>query len=216
LIVIEEKDVVYKHFPIPLINRLEKHYLDINTVLEKWQKNIVEELKSWVERFVDVKAEQFVARHKYSPSEVFVGYHPDACASVVLQVSERRARSPLTEELYQQVSEEAKLLLLGCSTPDAVVRLRATSLGLSAAQSLSQEYYHRQQHDSFADFLQAQLRTVDLERRVVFTEITTFSRLLTSRDCESLESEVMDGALRPTVLSLQQFDTKSSFLREVQ
>ncbi|XP_034881723.1 E3 ubiquitin-protein ligase RNF213 isoform X2 [Mirounga leonina] len=216
LIVIEEKDVVYKHFPIPLINRLEKHYLDINTVLEKWQKNIVEELKSWVERFVDVKAEQFVARHKYSPSEVFIGYHPDACASVVLQVSERRARGPLTEELYQEVSEEAKLLLLGCCTPDAVVRLGATSLGLFAVQSLSQEYYHRQQHDSFADFLQAQLRTVDLERRVVFTEITTFSRLLTSRDCESLELEVMDGALRPTVLSLQQFDTESSFLREVQ
>ncbi|KAF2974844.1 hypothetical protein EK904_013645 [Melospiza melodia maxima] len=32
LIVIEEKEVVYKHFPIPLINRLEKHYLDISTV----------------------------------------------------------------------------------------------------------------------------------------------------------------------------------------
>nr|XP_025715341.1 E3 ubiquitin-protein ligase RNF213 [Callorhinus ursinus] len=216
LIVIEEKDVVYKHFPIPLINRLEKHYLDINTVLEKWQKNIVEELKSWVERFVDVKAGQFVARHKYSPSEVFIGYHPDACASVVLQVTERLGHSILTEELYQKVSEEAKLLLLGCATPDAVVRLDAASLGRFTAQSLSQEYYHRQQHDSFADFLQAQLRATDLERRVIFTEITTFSRLLTSHDCESLESEVMDGALRPTVLSLQQFDTESSFLRKVQ
>ncbi|XP_011226480.2 E3 ubiquitin-protein ligase RNF213 isoform X2 [Ailuropoda melanoleuca] len=216
LIVIEEKDVVYKHFPIPLINRLEKHYLDINTVLEKWQKNIVEELKSWVERFVDVKSEQFVARHKYSPSEVFIGYHPDACASVVLQVTESLGHSISADELYQKVSEEAKLILLGCATPDAVVRLDATSLGQFAAQSLSREYYHRQQHNSFADFLQAQLRTLDLERRVIFTEITTFSRLLTNHDCEILESEVMDGALRPTILSLQQFDTESSFLRKVQ
>uniref|UniRef100_A0A452UIM0 Uncharacterized protein n=1 Tax=Ursus maritimus TaxID=29073 RepID=A0A452UIM0_URSMA len=216
LIVIEEKDVVYKHFPIPLINRLEKHYLDINTVLEKWQKNIVEELKSWVERFVDVKSEQFVARHKYSPSEVFIGYHPDACASVVLQVTESLGHSISTDELYQKVSEEAKLILLGCATPDAVVRLGATSLGQFAAQSLSREYHHRQQHNSFADFLQAQLRTLDPKRRVIFTEITTFSRLLTNHDCEILESEVMDGALRPTILSLQQFDTESSFLRKVQ
>uniref|UniRef100_A0A452STR8 Ring finger protein 213 n=1 Tax=Ursus americanus TaxID=9643 RepID=A0A452STR8_URSAM len=216
LIVIEEKDVVYKHFPIPLINRLEKHYLDINTVLEKWQKNIVEELKSWVERFVDVKSEQFVARHKYSPSEVFIGYHPDACASVVLQVTKSLGHSISTDELYQKVSEEAKLILLGCATPDAVVRLGATSLGQFAAQSLSREYHHRQQHNSFADFLQAQLRTLDPKRRVIFTEITTFSRLLTNHDCEILESEVMDGALRPTILSLQQFDTESSFLRKVQ
>lgn len=171
LIVIEEKDVVYKHFPIPLINRLEKHYLDINTVLEKWQKNIVEELKSWVERFVDVNSEQFVARHKYSPSEVFIGYHPDACASVVLQVTKSLGHSISTDELYQKVSEEAKLILLGCATPDAVVRLGATSLGQFAAQSLSREYHHRQQHNSFADFLQAQLRTLDPKRRVIFTEV---------------------------------------------
>ncbi|XP_032177877.1 E3 ubiquitin-protein ligase RNF213 isoform X3 [Mustela erminea] len=216
LIVIEEKDVVYKHFPIPLINRLEKHYLDINTVLERWQKNIVEELKSWVERFADVKPDPFVAEHKYSPSEVFIGYHPDACASVVLQVTERLGPRILTDELYQKVSEEAKLILLGCATPDAVIRLGATSLGLFAAQSLSREYYHRQQHNCFADFLQAQLRTVDLGHRVTFTEITTFSRLLTSHDCEILESEVTDGALRPTILFLQQFDTESSFLGKVQ
>ncbi|XP_045839965.1 E3 ubiquitin-protein ligase RNF213 isoform X2 [Meles meles] len=216
LIVIEEKDVVYKHFPIPLINRLEKHYLDINTVLERWQRNIVGELKNWVERFAAVKAEHLVAGHKYSPSEVFVGYHPDACASVVLQVTERLGPRILTDELYQKVSEEAKLILLGCATPDAVIRLGASSLGLFAAQSLAREYYHTQQHNCFADFLQAQLRTADLGHHVTFTEITTFSRLLTSHDCEILESEVTDGALRPTILSLQEFDTESSFLGKVQ
>lgn len=46
-------------------------------------------------------------------------------------------------------------------------------------------------------------------------QITTFSRLLTSHDCELLESEVMDRALKLTILSLQQFDTEYSFLREV-
>ena len=174
LIVIEEKDVVYKHFPIPLINRLEKHYLDINTVLEKWQKNIVEELKVWVEKFIDVKAEQFLARPKYSPSDVFIGYHSDTCASVVLQVIEQLGHEVLTDELYQKVSEQAESVLLDCATPDAVVRLSASSLGQFTAQSLSEEYYYRQHHNSFADFLQAHLCTMDSERHAIFTEVIIF------------------------------------------
>ncbi|XP_006869704.1 PREDICTED: E3 ubiquitin-protein ligase RNF213 [Chrysochloris asiatica] len=216
LIVIEEKDVVYRHFPIPLINRLEKHYLDINTVLENWQKRIVEQLQAWVECFIRVKADHFHAKHKYSPSDVFIGYHSDTCASVVLQVIERQNHRDLSSEVYQTVLEEAKLILLGCATPDAVVRLSTSSLGGFMAQSLSQEYYHKQQHNSFADFLQTQLHMINLERPVIiFTEITTFSRLLTNHDCGVLESEVKDKAPRPTILSLQQYDTEYSFLKDV-
>ncbi|XP_011788597.1 PREDICTED: E3 ubiquitin-protein ligase RNF213 [Colobus angolensis palliatus] len=213
LIVIEEKDIVYKHFPIPLINRLEKHYLDINTVLEKWQKSVVKELRAWVEKFIDVKAEHFLNRHKYSPSDVFIGYHSDACASVVLQVTQRQGhREALTEELYQKVSEEARLILLNCATPDAVVRLSASSF---PAKSLSQEYFYKQRHNSFADFLQTHLHVTDLERHAIFTEITTFSRLLTSHDCDILESEVTGSASKLTLLWLQLFDTEFSFLKEV-
>uniref|UniRef100_A0A8D0UTN7 RING-type domain-containing protein n=1 Tax=Sus scrofa TaxID=9823 RepID=A0A8D0UTN7_PIG len=215
LIVIEEKDVVYQRFPIPLINRLEKHYLDIHTVLERWQKAVVEDLKGWVEGFIHVKAEQLRARPRYSPADVFIGYHSDTCASVVLQAVKRRGPRALTEELYQEVLDQAKLALLDCATPDAVVRLNASSLGGFTAKCLSQEYYHRQQHDSFADFLQAQLRPKGQGRRAVFTEVTTFSRLLTSHDCELLESELKDRALKLTVLSLQQFDTEYAFLKDI-
>ncbi|XP_023412590.2 E3 ubiquitin-protein ligase RNF213 isoform X4 [Loxodonta africana] len=215
LIVIEEKDIVYRYFPIPLINRLEKHYLDINSVLEKWQKDIVEKLKEWVGEFIHVEADQFQAKHKYSPSDVFIGYHSDTCASVVLQVIERQGHRDSTDDLYQTVFEEAKLILLDCVTPDAMVRLSASSLGRFTAQSLSQEYHYKQQHNSFADFLQAHLSMKDLEHHIIFTEITTFSRLLTSQDCWILESKVKGRAPRPTILSLQQFDTEYSFLKEV-
>ncbi|XP_023378779.1 E3 ubiquitin-protein ligase RNF213 [Pteropus vampyrus] len=221
LIVIEEKDVVYKHFPIPLINRLEKHYLDIHTVLERWQKDLVEKLKVWVEKFIDVKVEHFLARgmnspaHRYSAPEAFIGYHSDACASVVLRVTEGLGRSAPAEGRYCEVLEAAKLLLLDCATPDAVVRLSLSPLGLSVAQALSREYYGRQPRGSFADFVRAHLRSAHPERRAVFTEITTFSRLLTSHDCELLAAEVKGQAPRPTLLSLQQFDTELSFLKEV-
>uniref|UniRef100_A0A8D2D6D2 E3 ubiquitin-protein ligase RNF213 n=1 Tax=Sciurus vulgaris TaxID=55149 RepID=A0A8D2D6D2_SCIVU len=215
LIVVEEKNVVYEQFPVPLINRLEKHYLDLSSVLQRWQKDIVRALTRWVQEFADVKAHSFLGGHKYSPADVFIGYHSDACASVVLQAVERQGPQELTEELYHRVSEEAKLVLLDCATPDAVVRLGASALGSFTAQALSREYWSQQQHHCFADFLWAHLRTADQERHAVFTEVTTFSRLLTSGDGEALEAEVRGLALKPVILSLQQFDTEYSFLKEV-
>ncbi|KAL3881507.1 hypothetical protein ACJMK2_027939 [Sinanodonta woodiana] len=51
LIVVAEKDVVYKKFPIPLINRLEKHFLTVNTILTREQSQLAEELEKWVKDF---------------------------------------------------------------------------------------------------------------------------------------------------------------------
>lgn len=51
--------------------------------------------------------------------------------------------------------------------------------------------------------------------RFLTLQITTFSRLLTSHDCEMLAVEIKGEAPKPTILSLQQFDTEYSFLREV-
>uniref|UniRef100_A0A7N4NKI3 Ring finger protein 213 n=1 Tax=Sarcophilus harrisii TaxID=9305 RepID=A0A7N4NKI3_SARHA len=215
LIVIEEKEVVYKQFPIPLINRLEKHYLDINTVLEKWQKTIVEELQTWVENFINVNADQPFAKHSYSPSDVFIGYHSDTCASVVLQVTNNLKQQELTDEIYAMVSDKAKYMLLNCATPDAVVRLSSSRLGSFAAKALAQKYYCDQQHDSFADFLQDHLQRMESGCSIIFTEITTFSRLLTSHDSETLETELQGLAQKPRILWLQQFDTEYSFLKEI-
>lgn len=53
LIVVAEKQTVYKKFPIPLINRLEKHFLDINTMLSDAQQKLVKELEEWARKFVD-------------------------------------------------------------------------------------------------------------------------------------------------------------------
>ncbi|XP_039566699.1 E3 ubiquitin-protein ligase RNF213-like [Passer montanus] len=49
--------------------------------------------------------------------------------------------------------------------------------------------------------------------QTAFTEVTTFSRLLTSADAACLEREVQGKAQRPQILFLQQFDTEYSFLK---
>uniref|UniRef100_A0A8C8S421 RING-type E3 ubiquitin transferase n=1 Tax=Pelusios castaneus TaxID=367368 RepID=A0A8C8S421_9SAUR len=213
LIVIEEKEVVYKHFPIPLINRLEKHYLDINTVLEKRQRDIVVELKKWVNDFIAVDTDKyFIGKQEYSPSDVFIGYHFDTCASVVLQVTEKLKQTHHPDELMQHVQEEAQLVLLNCATPDSVVRLDSSQLSPSVADHLTSEYFKQQQHTSLVDFLHAHIHA-ESRHCTVFTEITTFSRLLTATDSEHLKAEVKVQSL--SIQSLQQFDTEHSFLKEI-
>ncbi|KAM4663579.1 E3 ubiquitin-protein ligase RNF213-like [Discoglossus pictus] len=207
LIVIEEKEVVYKDFPIPLINRLEKHYMDINTVLTKEQKAIVQELEIWIKDFTTVNTEQLLmGQQTYSPSDVFIGYHSDTCASVVLQANEMLKQKHPNNDNIKEVKNEATYILLNCATPDSVIRL--------SRPELVEEYFKRQNHNSLMEFVCSHIRS-RFEQRTVFTEITTFSRLLTSADKKVLEAEVQNEVKCIEVLSLQQFDTEHSFLKKI-
>ena len=55
LILIAEKSTVYEKFPTPLINRLEKHFVLTETVLqEEWQQEVHQRLNDWVEQFCNI------------------------------------------------------------------------------------------------------------------------------------------------------------------
>ena len=54
LVLIADKDKVYNKFPTPLINRLEKHYLTISTILTKKQENLMIGIEKWVNDFSKV------------------------------------------------------------------------------------------------------------------------------------------------------------------
>uniref|UniRef100_A0A672LBL4 RING-type E3 ubiquitin transferase n=1 Tax=Sinocyclocheilus grahami TaxID=75366 RepID=A0A672LBL4_SINGR len=210
LIVIEEKDVVYKQFPIPLINRLEKHYLDINTILKSEQKDLADKLKQWVACFIAAKSNHSIAPQVccYRPADAFVGYHSDTCASVVLQVTEQ-LKGQISDD-SKRILDEAKLILLNCATPDAVVRLDCTSLPKVETEQLSRVYFEDQKHSSLADFILSQIQQAG-PSHAFFTEVTTFSRLLTATETEQLQDIVQNIEL----LSLQQFDMENSFLKTI-
>ncbi|XP_054615147.1 E3 ubiquitin-protein ligase rnf213-alpha isoform X2 [Dunckerocampus dactyliophorus] len=211
LIVIEEREVVYKQFPIPLINRLEKHYLDIHTVLKTEQKRMVEELEKWVRRFVTVRSHYFDVNqsYEYLPSDVFIGYHSDTCASVTHQVLETQEDS--LEISHDKVLNEAKLVLLRCATPDSVVRLDCTDLPKVETEELAQVYFEKQKNSCLADFICAHTRQ-EVHRLSAFAEVTTFSRLLTASELKLLE-QMSQSVVE--LLSLQQFDTEQSFLKKI-
>ncbi|XP_029014016.1 E3 ubiquitin-protein ligase rnf213-alpha isoform X2 [Betta splendens] len=211
LIVIEEREVVYKQFPIPLINRLEKHYLDIHTVLRTEHKRIVDDLKKWVQSFVSLSSQHAPGQlYEYKPPDVFIGYHSDTCASVLLQVIDKLNGSVEDSDRERRVLDEAKDMLLKCATPDSVVRLDCTVLPKVESDHLARVYFEQLNNSCLADYVLAHTRQ-EVHCIASFTEVTTFSRLLTASDLEPLERMLHSVDL----LSLQQFDTENSFLKKI-
>lgn len=170
LVVIEERDVVYKQFPIPLINRLEKHYLDIHTVLRTDQKRMVGELEKWVTIFVSINSQHTAQTYKYKPPDVFIGYHSDTCASVILQVIEKQKETLESADHERRVLDEAKLILLRCATPDSVVRLDCTDLPKVESEYLARVYFEKQSNSCLADFIIAHTRQ-EVQCYSSFTEV---------------------------------------------
>ncbi|XP_066519298.1 E3 ubiquitin-protein ligase rnf213-alpha-like [Hoplias malabaricus] len=211
LIVIEEKEVVYKQFPIPLINRLEKHYLDINSVLNIREIEVVNLLQKWVQYFVSAN-NQHDNSHKYSPPDVFVGFHSDTCSSVVLQVMNKLKDEIEDSDFQESVLEESKFVLLNCATPDSVVRLEYTDLSDVETQRLANTYFKVQKHQSLDEFITSHIQQGHWNH-CVFTEVTTFSRLLTTTDAWQLQS--FTGIHNIDLISLQQFETELSFLKKL-
>lgn len=168
LIVIEEKEVVYKQFPIPLINRLEKHYLDINTVLRNEQKHIARQLQEWVDDFVSLRS-QHSTKRRYVPSDVFIGYHSDTCSSVVLQVTENQS----VEADAQTILDKAKAILLNCATPDSVVRLDKSKLPDEEREHLMKDYVKEEMHSSLGDYIVYHTQQSE-QSHFFFTEVISF------------------------------------------
>ncbi|XP_053269183.1 E3 ubiquitin-protein ligase rnf213-beta isoform X1 [Pleuronectes platessa] len=119
LVVVEDQKKVYELFPVPLINRLEKHRLDRSTDLEPWQHRALHKLKEWVKAFSGEATDDFML------SDIFVGFHGDACASALLQALERRERkvgdSPGRQDENRDALEEDKLNETIESSPNGLI-----------------------------------------------------------------------------------------------
>ncbi|KAM9837888.1 LOW QUALITY PROTEIN: E3 ubiquitin-protein ligase rnf213-beta [Aulostomus maculatus] len=275
LVVVEDQKKVYELFPVPLINRLEKHRVDRSTDLTPWQHRVLTKLKEWVKEFSGEASKVFRF------SDIFVGFHGDACASALLQALEKRAQDVSLKEvrLYLQdekdfameevkaapqsdgnrgvndwrdyqldeamdidragedcetamlesgegmetktdvgsaveneeikVFELAKVLLLNCATPDAVMRLKKSDLSNQEKDQLQRMYFEQHHHRSLRDFLEDFL--YKNQQSAKFLEITTFSSLLTRADVKVIAEAVRLQMKNILLLSLHQFDTEVSF-----
>ncbi|KAL3881512.1 hypothetical protein ACJMK2_027944 [Sinanodonta woodiana] len=217
LIVVAEKDVVYKKFPIPLINRLEKHFLTVNTILTREQSQLAEELEKWAKDFsTETVAPIYMQRSDkgkstWSVGEIFMGYHADTCSAIILHVWQRLQNSGHNE--IQKVLEEAKRLLLWCATPDAVVRLERCDLDPQEKIMLKQVYMREQCHENLAQYLHFKIVTENISE--LFAQITTHSKLLSTADKSDIHQAVGISPERIALETLQSFDTEQQFSRKI-
>ncbi|XP_061431037.1 LOW QUALITY PROTEIN: E3 ubiquitin-protein ligase rnf213-alpha-like [Lethenteron reissneri] len=225
LVVIEESRVVHRHFPVPLVNRLEKHFLDMGVVLREGQRRLAEVLGRWLRSFTEMVGDETSGGRWPDDEEgedgragggggpriaaVIVGYHSDACAAVALQVASRMA--PDVPEGLDGPLAEAQETLLRCAAPDAVVRLRHSRLSAAAAE-IWQKYFVHQRHGSLQEFVRQQL---ELASDGLLVEVTTHARLLTATDAAVIAKAVSNPPAGFVLLALQQIDTEHAFSKRV-
>ncbi|XP_066560494.1 E3 ubiquitin-protein ligase rnf213-beta isoform X2 [Amia ocellicauda] len=101
LIVVEDQYKVYKQFPVPLINRLEKHRVDRSADLTPMQQRVLKKIKKWIQDFISMAG----AGVEFEPSDAFIGFHGDACSSALLQALEFRNQCKDREARNKQQSQ---------------------------------------------------------------------------------------------------------------
>ncbi|XP_065678749.1 E3 ubiquitin-protein ligase rnf213-alpha isoform X5 [Hydra vulgaris] len=206
LIVIADKENVYSTFPIPLINRLEKHFLTVLNGMEQSQIELAKKLKRWATDFSSI----YSLTHEFKPSDSFIGYSEDSCASIVIKLYQKYVGSSEVEHDkvgevdHDKIFEESCQVLLKLATPDSLLRVVKTSLR-DHFEYYWNIYFNEQFHHSLAAYLINELDNIDSK----FMQVTTFSRLLSPTDKENLNIELNDFKIE--MISLMQFQTEKSF-----
>ena len=179
LILIAKDEEVWNQFSIPLINRLEKHCLFMETMLRPEDLQMVSQLKVWAKTFSEVKIQMHERMEQFVPEDVFIGYHEDSLASIILKLAPE-----YSEE--EKILEMAKIKLLQCAAPDAIARLSETHL-----TPPEQEYFCDKYYDNHFTTLGHAIRmSMNQSEDIPMLLITTQSRLLTKEGNDSLVREL--------------------------
>lgn len=193
LIVIEKKDVVTKEYPIPLINRLEKHHFSSESLLDETQREESRQLNKWMSKFTS-------AAHDFSSQHTFIGCHDDSASSVVLTTHGNK------------FSDYQRVLLQTCSM-DAISRLRNSQHTQEEIETIENIYFEQQHHDSLANVLDDTLRK---NMQLNLLEITSFSGGLWERDVVQLEQSLGIGKKSISLIPLEHFETQEQYCNELQ
>ena len=216
LIVIADKKTVCERFPTPLVNRLEKHFLNISSVVSEQGIRISEQLREWVNDFSTIQGS--VNRDSFREGGSFIGYQEDTCISIVFHVMKEMERNNENPDCIM-ILAQCRAELLKMAVTDAVFRLKNSELSIhSDVNSLMHQYFDLD-ITSLVEYLNGLITFKSKNETGVHLSLaTTHSRLLTDRDVvefkESLCGE--ESKVEITSLSLQQFQTEQEYTLEIQ
>ncbi|XP_077863041.1 E3 ubiquitin-protein ligase rnf213-alpha-like [Saccoglossus kowalevskii] len=228
LIVVADKQAVYKRFPIPLINRLEKHFLSTTTMLTSDKLSIAKRLDTWAHDFAHIRLNPGQTNGStFDVQDAFIDYCSDTPALIVANIS-----SSVTKQDYQDEKEwENRVLelsqdaLLACAVPDAILRLPGSVLcdpedPYDSAQRIGYKYNFEQNHRSLAEYIKCEIK-LDQEKKNnngILAQVTTHSRLLLPWQDLSEVAKVLNlqpRKLRQNCLFLQEFETENQFTEKI-
>ena len=209
LIMIEEEKVA-KKFPIPLLNRLEKHFLGMDSILNPSLVEIKQQLSENLEKFSkvprsDKKSGIFQIR------DAFVGHQKDTIACVLIQSQQSQ------DETDDQVMEAAIIKLVQTCSIDAILRAD-TGLGVFSVENLK-NIYSEQGRKSLSDFLWQQCYSGKVKSKLI--EVSTFCRIPSAQNIKDCNLQLMkreDSLVsheRHFVINLNAFKTEIEFVERV-
>ncbi|XP_063403574.1 E3 ubiquitin-protein ligase rnf213-alpha-like [Mytilus trossulus] len=213
LIIIAEKQIVYDKFPLPLINRLEKHFLSLKNMLTPAQLELADKLQAWAQHFCEVKVPKYLRNLRDKKDlrkigDAFMGYHADTCAAIILLAyfcQDKRCSDKAMSQIENEILRDAQSILLWCATPAAVWQLDD--------KPVFNTYFTEQHHDSLANYLHYKMVTVN--KGSIYAQITTNSKLMSTADLEILCRFIPIQKQNVTLLTLQSFDTEQQFNRKI-
>ncbi len=200
-----------------MVNRLEKHLLTVESILDDKMKVMVDELTNWCESLAGHSA-QFsglrpsASSRRLTPSDIFIGYTEDSVPTLVFKKARdlKKALGTATPdtEIHFRVVEAVKEYLLQCATSDGIIRLQLSSVhsDLVSYKPVVSRYFNDQSHDNFGQFFRA---LIDDPESPDFVQITTHSRLLSQNDVRTVAGK--DVIVRHE--SLVAFDTQQQFIQ---
>ncbi|XP_077861744.1 E3 ubiquitin-protein ligase rnf213-alpha-like [Saccoglossus kowalevskii] len=211
LIVVAEKDTALKKYPIPLMNRLEKHYLAMESVLSNKQNIQVEHHKQWLNNYVESgqPVSRFTRLHSkpssFAVSEVVVGYNEDTVATLVYDVDENTHSDNENTDVDAHNNSkiiQVKTTIIHCTTPDSVIRY-VTAASSDDYKWAIDEYFRDMRHASLSHCIDTTFTGVSLPHGLLYL-VTTHGKLLSDTSSFKTASEVY-------MVTLQQFKSEQHF-----
>lgn len=214
MIILSNKASVYdsKIFPIPLINRLEKHFLNSATMLNENQLILCKQLEKWIAKFASLEI-------AIKLSDIFIGYNDDSMASIILYLIQKNntglsvsgnSYDPYDSDFYEEILSKAKNLLLQCSTLDNLYR--AINKNLIEKNYLDLNRHHL----SLSELLKKTIENNLIDDNKNLLQITTHSKfLLTRKSLASLAQILNLPTKNVSSCLLKSFDTENQFSKKI-
>ncbi|XP_030632563.1 E3 ubiquitin-protein ligase rnf213-alpha-like [Chanos chanos] len=197
LIVIEEKSVVYSQFPAPLLSRLEKHCLEMSTILSEDTREMLGVLENQVKKMFSSEGENCKTL-----CDTLIGFTGDTMASVLLQCCPQSASECWDSAMKNDAIQQAKEKVIQCATLDSILRVTEEK---EAVQDL---YFTHQTHINLTDVIKKHRTASD---KGMCLEVSTYSRLLNQRDLKSMNTELNISKHQSHLFRLQEFQTEQAF-----